>query len=98
MGGATRWKRADPQTEAPVDGFDVHVQAVATGRPVAALLTHERLLPAVLGGLVHAQLRASQEGFGTLGTLWKIPAGVHVVFSLTARVLTHSRLTAWGLG
>lgn len=77
---------AEPQMEAPVDGFDVHLQAVATGRPVAALLAHERLLSAVLGSLVHAQLRASQEGFGTLGTLWEIPASVHVVFSLTACV------------
>lgn len=72
--------------KAPVDGFDVHLQAVTTGRSVATLLAHERLLSAVLGSLMHAQLRASQEGFGTLGTLWKIPASIHVVFSLTVCV------------
>lgn len=59
----------EPQMKAPVDCFDVHLQAVATGRSMAALLTDERLLPSMFGSLVHAQLRTSQEGLRTLGTL-----------------------------
>lgn len=60
---------ADGPTELPVDGFDVHLQAVPTGRPMTALLAHERLFSPVFRCFVHAQLRTRQEGFGTLGTL-----------------------------
>lgn len=53
----------------PVNGFDVHLQAVSTGRSVATLLAHKRLLAAMLRRFVNTQLRPGQEGFGTLGTL-----------------------------
>lgn len=53
----------------PVNGLDVHLQAVPTGGPMAALLAHERLFSAMLGCFVHTQLGPGQEGFGTLGTL-----------------------------
>lgn len=58
-----------PQIKVPVDGFDVHLQAVSTGRAMATLLTHKRLFSPMFRRFVHAQLRASQEGFRTLGTL-----------------------------
>lgn len=43
----------------PVDGFDVHLQAVPARRSVAALLAHERLLSSMFGRFVHTQLRPS---------------------------------------
>lgn len=42
---------------APVNGFDVHLQAVPTRRSVAALLAHEGLLASMFGRFVHTQLR-----------------------------------------
>lgn len=36
----------------PVNGFDVHLQAVAAGGPVAALLTHKQFLTTMFGCLV----------------------------------------------
>ncbi len=36
----------------PVNGFDVHLQAVATGSPMAALLTHKQFLTTMFGCLV----------------------------------------------
>lgn len=59
----------DPRIKAPVDCFDVHLQAVSTRRSMAALLTDKRLFSSMFGSLVHTQLRTSQEGLGTLGTL-----------------------------
>lgn len=53
----------------PVNGFDVHLQAVSAGGPMAALLAHKRLLSAMLGCFVHSQLSPSQESFRTLRTL-----------------------------
>lgn len=68
----------DPRIQAPVDRFDVHLQAVPTRRSMAALLADKRLFPPMFGSLVHTQLRTGQEGFRTLGTLWNISANVHV--------------------
>ena len=53
----------------PVNSFDVHLQPVPARGAVGALLAHKGLLPPVLCGLVHAQLRARQEALGALGTL-----------------------------
>lgn len=53
----------------PVNGFDVHLQAVSAGGPMAALLAHKRLFSTMFGRFVHSQLRPSQERFRTLGTL-----------------------------
>lgn len=36
----------------PVNGFDVHLQAVAAGSPMAALLTHKQFLTTMFGCLV----------------------------------------------
>lgn len=36
----------------PVNGFDVHLQAVAAGGPVAALLTHKQFLTTMFGCLM----------------------------------------------
>lgn len=36
----------------PVNGFDVHLQAVAAGGPVAALLTHKPFLTTMFGCLM----------------------------------------------
>lgn len=49
----------EPQAGVPVDGFDVHLQAVSTGRAMTTLLTHERLFSPMFRRLVHAQLRTS---------------------------------------
>lgn len=40
----------------PVNGFDVHLQAVSTGSSMAALLAHKRLLAAMLGRVMDPQL------------------------------------------
>lgn len=53
----------------PVNGFDVHLQAVSAGGPMAALLAHERLFSSMFGSFMHSQLSPSQESFRTLGTL-----------------------------
>lgn len=69
-GGAPQGEHGlDPRVLAPVDCFDVHLQAVSARRSMAALLADKRLFSSMLGGLVHAQLRTGQEGFRTLGTL-----------------------------
>lgn len=49
----------EPQIEVPVDGFDVHLQAVSTGRAMTTLLTHKRLFSPMFRRFVHAQLRTS---------------------------------------
>lgn len=36
----------------PVNGFDVHLQAVAAGSPVTALLTHKQFLTTMFGCLM----------------------------------------------
>lgn len=53
----------------PVNGFDVHLQAVSTGCPVATLLTHKRLFASMSGCFVHPQHSPGQEGFGALRAL-----------------------------
>lgn len=78
-----------------MDGFDVHLQAVPTGRPMTALLTHEGLFSPMFRCFVHAQLRTRQEGFRTLGTLQR------EAFQQTHRgdvIQLSRRLTACGLG
>lgn len=103
VGPATRGGEdgVDPWIRAPVDGFDVHLQAVSTRRSMAALLADERLFSPMLGSLVHAQLRTSQEGFRTLGTLQNISGNTHIVRWLKVCVPpvgNGKRLTACGFG
>lgn len=43
---------SDVISHMPVDGFDVHLQAVAAGGPVATLLTHKQFLTAMFGCLM----------------------------------------------
>lgn len=50
-------------------GLDVHLQAIATGGPVATLLTDKQLLSAVLESFMKAQLCPGQEALGAGGTL-----------------------------
>lgn len=93
----------EPRIKAPVDGFDVHLQAVSTRRAMAALLADKRLFSSMFGGLVHTQLRTSEESFWTLGTLemYNISANVHVENLLKvgmAPVRSSKGLTACGLG
>lgn len=40
----------------PVNGFDMHLQAVSTRGSMATLLTHERLFASMFGGFMHTQL------------------------------------------
>lgn len=40
----------------PVNGFDVHLQAVSTGGSMAALLAYKWLFSAMFGRFVHSQL------------------------------------------
>lgn len=60
-----------------MNSFDVHLQAVSTAGPVATLLAHVGLLSAVFARLVHSQLSATQEGFGTFGALQYIRDRTH---------------------
>lgn len=43
---------AHKRTLISVNGFDVHLQAVAAGGPMAALLTHKQFLTTMFGCLV----------------------------------------------
>lgn len=55
----------------PVLGLDVHLQAIATGGPVATLLTDKQLLSTVLESFMKAQLCPGQEALGAGGTrMW----------------------------
>lgn len=54
-----------------VNGFDVHLQAVAAGGSVAALLTHKQFLSAMFRSFMQTQLSAGQETLGAQRTcMW----------------------------